>query len=242
MNSLKALLADRKIRTGLAVLIVLSCAGLLAAWQAGIDARTLKSWWQFTQSYLAAHPGTLFAGLVILPGLPIPTSALLFAAGIAWRDHPLMACGLCLLAMALNLAWTYWLAASPARNAIRHVLGRAGFDIPELLPQNQLKLVLLLKLTPGIPFFVQNYLCGILRVSFVLYMSVSMLCNGLIGTGIVLSGVGLGDGKLTPLLTGLSLVSAGVVLTHWVRSWLEKRKVGLERSLDDGSGASKDSI
>lgn len=170
--------------------------------------------------------------LVLLPGLPIPTSALLFAAGIAWRDRPLVACGLCLLAMALNLAWTYWLAASPARTFIHRILSRFKYEIPELLPQNQLKLVLLLKLTPGIPFFVQNYLCGILRVSFVLYMSVSLLCNGAIGMGIVLSGVGIGDGKLTPLLTGLSMVSAGAILTHWVRSSLEKRKMKLKPRIE----------
>jgi uncharacterized membrane protein YdjX (TVP38/TMEM64 family) len=87
-----------------------------------------------------------------------------------------------------------------------------------------LKLSLVMKLTPGIPFFVQNYLLGFLRAPFHFYLPISILCNGIIGTGVVLSGVGLADGKLMPAITGISLIALGAVLTQLIRGWLAKRK------------------
>ncbi|MEO8614657.1 MAG: hypothetical protein ABI600_05905, partial [Luteolibacter sp.] len=98
--------------------------------------------------------------LVILPGLPIPTSALLLTAGVVWRDQPMMACLLCLLALILNLTWTYWLAAGPARRLVEKMLAATGIQIPDLPRGDHLKLILVMKLTPGIPLFLQNYLLG----------------------------------------------------------------------------------
>ena len=72
--------------------------------------------------------------------------------------------------------------------------------------------------------FVQNYLCGFLRVPFRLYLLVSLACNGLIGIGFVLAGVGFGDGKLVPTLAGLFLVVLGALVIRWVRAWIAERK------------------
>ena len=185
----------------------------------------LKGWWEQLNAYLVKHPSALFWALVFLPGLPIPTSALLFTAGVVWRDRPVMACLLSMMAISLNLTWTYWLAAGPARRLVEKLLAASEIKIPDLPRGDHLKLILVLKLTPGFPFFVQNYLLGFLRAPFHLYLPISMLCQGIIGTGVVLGGVGLADGKLMPALTGISLIAVGVILTHSVRGWLAKRKL-----------------
>ena len=184
--------------------------------------------WEGTKSYLVGNPWMLFWALVILPGLPIPASALFLAAGIVWGERPAMACALYLLAITLNLTWTYWLAAGPARRVVEKLLTAFDIKIPDLPRGDHLKLILILKLTPGIPFFFQNYLLGFLRAPFLLYLPVSILCNGLIGIGLVLSGVGIGDGRLVPALTGISLIAVGVVLTQFVRGWLAGRKRAAE--------------
>jgi membrane protein DedA with SNARE-associated domain len=72
--------------------------------------------------------------------------------------------------------------------------------------------------------FVQSYLCGFLRVPFGSYLVVSMACNGLVGTGVVLAGVGFGDGKLVPALMGLFLVALGALVIRWIRAWMTQRK------------------
>jgi uncharacterized membrane protein YdjX (TVP38/TMEM64 family) len=202
-------------------------AGLIVgamAWNAGYGLADLARWWAIFGAYLAVRPWLFFIALVFLPGLPIPTSAMLFMAGVIWRQQPVMACGLCLVAMGLNLTWTYWLAAGPGRGLVQRVLAVTGYQIPDLPGDNHLKLILVLKLTPGVPFFVQNYLLGFLRAPFRLYLILSLICNGIIGSGVVLSGAGLADGKLLPALSGISLVILSVVLTQLLRGWLAKRK------------------
>ncbi|HEX7261160.1 MAG TPA: hypothetical protein VF258_05040, partial [Luteolibacter sp.] len=200
--------------------LVLGVGAILLAWKLGVDGPLLKSWWRQAEGFLMEHPWCLFLSLVFLPGLPIPTSALLFTAGVVWRERPVMACALCLLAMTLNLTWTYWLAAGPARRLVEKLLAATAIQIPDLPRGDHLKLILILKLTPGIPLFFQNYLLGFLRAPFRLYLPISVLCNGVIGIGVVLSGVGLADGKLMPALTGVSLIAVGVVLTQSIRGWL----------------------
>jgi uncharacterized membrane protein YdjX (TVP38/TMEM64 family) len=224
MAILKNLLSNRRIQLGLIFLFLLVAGMGFTAWKMGVDLATLKESWALVNAYLVKHPATLFWSLVFLSGLPIPTSALLFTAGVVWRQQPVMACSLCVLAMALNLTWTYWLAAGPARRLVEKILATTSLKIPDLPRGDHLKLILVMKLTPGIPFFVQNYLLGFLRAPFHLYLPISILCNGVIGTGVVLSGVGLADGKLIPAITGGSLIAVGAVLTQLIRGWLKKRK------------------
>lgn len=212
------------VRWGAAGLLLLAVVISVAAWKMGLDLPVLIGMWKSLNDYLVRHPSVFFWALVILPGLPIPTSALQFTAGVVWRETPVMACLLCLLAMVLNLTWTYWLAAGPARRLVEKLLAVTSIRIPQLPRGDHLKLILVLKLTPGIPFFIQNYLLGFLRAPFHLFLPISILCNGIVGIGVVLGGVGLADGRLMPALTGVSLVAAGIVLTQLVRGWLAKRK------------------
>ena len=80
-----------------------------------------------------------------------------------------------------------------------------------------------MRLTPGFPFFAQNYLLGFFRVPFRLYLPVSMACNGVISVGVVLSAAGVADGNLVPVLTGVALVVVGLVLVHWIKVRVLKR-------------------
>lgn len=224
MSVSKNLLANRRIQQGLVFLFLVAVGMGFTAWKMGVDLVMLKETWTLVNAFLVKHPATLFWSLVFLSGLPIPTSALLFTAGVVWRQQPIMACSLCVFAMALNLTWTYWLAAGPARRLVEKIIATTSLKIPDLPRGDHLKLILMLKLTPGIPFFVQNYLLGFFRAPFHLYLPISILCNGVIGTGVVLSGVGLADGKLIPAITGGSLIVVGAVLTQLIRSWLTKRK------------------
>lgn len=224
MEMLRKMLLHPRVRIGLACLLGLGLAAGLLAWKMGVDLASLKATWSQVNAYLVKNPLALFWALVFLPGLPIPTSVLLGTAGVVWREQPVMACSLSLLAMILNLTWTYWLAAGPARRLVEKMLAATAIQIPELPRGDHLKLILVMKLTPGIPFFFQNYLLGFLRAPFMLFLPISILCNGIIGTGVVLSGAGLADGNLKGALAGISLIALGAVLTHLIRGWLAKKK------------------
>jgi uncharacterized membrane protein YdjX (TVP38/TMEM64 family) len=225
MEVIRRHLMDKRVQITLVSLFALGIAGGVVAWKMGLNLEILTIGWSKTTGYLETHPWIFFFALVFLPGLPVPITALSFTAGVVWRQQPLTACLLFLLALVLNLTWTYWLAAGPGRRLIETFLRFTSIKLPELPQISPMGLILVTKLTPGVPLFFQSYTLGLLRVPFRWYLLVSMLCNGILGTGAVLSGVGLGDGKLMPAISGISLVALAAVLTQLTRKWLQKRKL-----------------
>jgi len=223
MRILKKILSDRRFHRLAGAILVLVFGAVLLAWRMGVNGTMLKEGWKQTEEFLMHRPLLLFAALVTLPGLPMPTSALLFLAGTVWRDNPLMACVICLLAMALNMTWTYWMAARPGRGLVEKLLAMSAIRLPELPQGNDLRLILILRLTPGLPFFLQNYTLGLFRVPFRLFLPVSICCSGLITCGVVLSGAGVAKGNLTPVITGAALIGLGLVVVQWLKAKILKR-------------------
>jgi uncharacterized membrane protein YdjX (TVP38/TMEM64 family) len=223
MEIFRGILSDRRFHRLAGVALVLGVGALLLAWKLGVDGAAVRSAWKQAEGFLILRPWLLFAGLVVLPALPIPTSALLLLAGTVWRDRPVMACAICLLAMALNMSWTYWMAARPGRGLVVKLLTVMGLQIPELPKGNDLRAILLMRLTPGFPFFVQNYLLGFFRVPFRLYLPVSIGCNGMVSVGVILSAAGVAGGNLVPILSGTALIIAGLVVVQWVKSKVLRR-------------------
>ena len=224
MDALKKILSDRRFHRLAGLGLLLGAAAMLLAWRMGVDLAMLKAGWLRAEAFLRERPWWLFAGLVILPGLPVPTSALLVLAGTVWSDRPVAACAICLVAIALNMSWTYWLAARPGRGLVEKLLAAGTLRVPELPRGNHLRLLLVLRLTPGVPLFFQNYLLGFFRVPFALYLPVSLACSGLIACGIVLSGAGVAGGNFMPAITGAGLIVVGLLLVQWVRAKMLRGK------------------
>jgi uncharacterized membrane protein YdjX (TVP38/TMEM64 family) len=211
MEMVRKLLTDRRFHRLALAGAVIGAGALLAAWKMGFTLADLKTAWLATEAFLRSHPWWLFLGLVVLPGFPVPTSALLLLAGSVWGGQPFQACAISLLAMALNMSWTYWAAAVPGRGVVERWLATGAFRVPAVPKGNQLRLLLVLRLTPGIPFFIQNYLLGFMRAPFRLYLPVSLACNSMFAVGFVLSGAGIGGGNLKPLMTGVGLIVVAVI-------------------------------
>ncbi len=220
MEMVRKLLTDRRFHRLALAGAVLGCGVLLGAWKMGLTLADLKDGWSATEGFLRGHPWWLFLGLVILPGFPVPTSALLLLAGSVWGGQPVWACAVSVLAMALNMTWTYWAAAVPGRGVVEKWLASGAVKVPEVARDNHLRMLLVLRLTPGIPFLFQNYLLGFLRVPFRLYLPVSLASNSMFAVGFVLSGAGIGGGNLKPLMTGLGLIVVAVVAVQMVRKKL----------------------
>jgi uncharacterized membrane protein YdjX (TVP38/TMEM64 family) len=223
MALLRKILRDRRFHRLAGGLLVLGLGAGLLAWKMGLDAAAVKAAWQQAEGFLIDRPWLLFAVLVVLPGLPVPTSALLILAGTVWRDRPVTACAICLVALGLNMTWTYWLASRPGRGLVEKLLTACTLRVPELPQGNDLRLILILRLTPGLPLFFQNYVLGFFRVPFPLYLGVSMGCSGLITCGIVLSGAGVAKGNLSPMITGVGLIGLGVWVLRSIRKKLNSK-------------------
>ena len=224
MEHLKKLLADKRVRVAIAIGFVGFIVALIVAWKLGVTLAGLKQAWVDSRDFLIAHPWAMFLALVFLPGLPIPMSALLLVAGAVWGAN-LKACLLMLLAMALNMSWTYWLAAGPARSFIEKVLVNTKIRIPELPKNDHIRLILILRLTPGIPLFIHNYILGFFRTPFLLYLPLSLLLAGSIACGILLTGGAILQGKVGAAITGISLIVVGVLVIRILRAKLAKKPV-----------------
>jgi uncharacterized membrane protein YdjX (TVP38/TMEM64 family) len=78
--------------------------------------------------------------------------------------------------------------------------------------------------TPGTPFFIQNYLLGLAGVPFGKYVIVSCIVTWIYTAAFVLFGDALlqGKGKMAFIAGGLFV--AAVVLTQWLRKRYAKKK------------------
>lgn len=217
MDLARKLLTDRRFHRLLLVGAVLGVGVLLAAWKMGVDVADLKAAWYGAEDFLRSNPWCLFLGLVVLPGFPVPMSALLVLAGSVWGGRPVAASAICLGAIALNMAWTYWVAARPGRGMVERWLASGAVHLPEVPRGNHLRILLVVRLTPGIPFFFQNYLLGFFRVPFRIYLPLSLACNALFSIGFVLSGAGIAGGNLKPLMTGVGFIVVAVVAVQMLR-------------------------
>ncbi len=226
MSIVKRLARDTRVRALVATATVLGVAGIVVAWKMGLDLAKLKQLWVDGEVFLKANPWSLFVAIIFLPGLPFPISALLVLAGLVWGAN-WWACLLALLALALNMTWTYWVAAYPARGVIEKVLANTSLRIPDLPKQDHVRLILMLRLTPGLPLFIHNYVLGFLRTPFRLYLPLSLALSGPISIGILLTGGALMEGKAGLAIAGLGIVVIAVLGTRMLRARLARKKPAL---------------
>lgn len=210
---LGSLVRDTRVHRILLLAMVGGICAAFLAWRLGFGPADLKVAWDVTQAFVEHHPWLLFGAILILPGLPVPISPIMLLAGAIFHEHPFLACLGCLIALELNLVWTYWLGRKPGRGFVRWMLERGKIDVPTVAPENEMKWLLIVRLTPGFPLFMQSYLLGYVGISFFRYLWVSLLCAGTIACGMVLTGAGVGNGRIGFILGGVGgLIVVAVVL------------------------------
>lgn len=175
-----------------------------------------------------AGPVAFFTGAALLPALGVPVLAFALTAGSAFGEKMGMpAVVVCsLLALIVNMVLTYWLARWALRPVLEKLVIRLGYKLPETDPDSVTDLVLLLRLTPGVPFFVQNYLLGLAEMPFVKYIVISCVIGCPQNVAFVLFGDALLNGKGKMALLAGSLVAAALVATRLARKRYAKKKAG----------------
>ncbi len=144
-----------------------------------------------------ANPWTLliFATLMIfLPMLGFPISAFYVCAGAIFSPWQSIPIGLVCLALNMSASYalaTIWREPLQAKFAPRWP---AVFSMNE---RSALRLTILVRAIPGIPYSVQNYLLGVLAVPFGQYLTLSLIIQGcfLIGVALTANGAITQDGQ-----------------------------------------------
>ncbi len=172
----------------------------------------------------SAGPVVFFTAQALLPAVGAPQTAFSLTAGPLFGSQlgmPLVV-ALSTLALAVNIALTYWLASRLLHPVLEKLFLRLGYKLPQVASGNAIDLIVLLRVTPGVPLPVQNYLLGLARVPFGRYLLVSCLILGPLNAAFVLFGDALlqGKGRLAFLaLSGLLALMAGAQLLrkHYAR-------------------------
>ena len=209
------------IKAGVLGVVALG-AGLLAV--RGVNFRALGD--QMIVIIRDAGPWIFFGGMAVLPVVGAPLMAFTMTAGTAFASQMTMGGVLAatLAAIAVNIALTYWLARRAVRPLLEKLLKRFGYAVPRVTADNALSIALLVRLTPGPPFFLQGYILGLAEVPFRLYMIVSWVCVLPWAVGAVVLGRGLFDGNFKVVATGLGVIVAAVAAVHLIRRKLAKRE------------------
>ncbi len=204
----------------LVLAVVLQIVGWRNAWDAGL--RVAKQGMDLVTS---AGPGVFFTAMALLPALGMPMLAFSLTAGplfggtlgfgwvIFWG----------MLALVANLTFTYLLARRWLRPWLTKLVQRLGYKMPEVPEGDATGLIVLLRVTPGVPFFVQNYLLGLADVPFGKYMAISCGIQCVQNTGFILFGDALAKGKGKMALTAIGLLAAAAAATNLIRRHYGKK-------------------
>jgi uncharacterized membrane protein YdjX (TVP38/TMEM64 family) len=180
---------------------------------------------QVLEIFQSLHFAWLFGAMALLPLVGFPIGPLWVLAGhrfgSAWGLA--MAAG----AVVVNNSLVYALASRWLSQPIRNWLSRRGHHLPSLNSSDEVKLILVCRLTPGFPLFVQNYLLGCARVRFVRFLLISLPIQ--VGWAVAL--VLFGD-TVTRSDVRLVLLAALAIAVSFVRKrFLPSRATGPAASL-----------
>lgn len=169
-------------------------------------------------------PAPLFlVAMALLPNVGLPISLTYAAAGLLYP--PGLAIGLIWTGLAANLMISYPIGHQLLRGPVESWLARRQVVLPTLSQFNQYRLIYLLRAVPGVPFLMQNYILAVLNVPFVLYFSISLVVQGLIGTAVALVSGGVLEGRPSLAIVGVTgLIGLGFAGAWFFRRWEKERR------------------
>jgi uncharacterized membrane protein YdjX (TVP38/TMEM64 family) len=173
----------------------------------------------------AAGPLVFFAAMGVLPAVGAPVLAFILTAGPAFG--PQLGLGgvlaACAVSHLLSLSIGYWLARRWLRPWLQKFVARSRHKVPEVARADQFEVTLLLRITPGPPFFLQNFLLGLAEIPFPRYLAISWTVIMLNTAGLVIFGAKLESGEGREALLGISVFVAALLIIHILRRHYAKR-------------------
>ena len=180
----------------------------------------------FIAAIREAGPWVFFSALAVLPAIGAPVLAFTIPAGEAFagRFGMSVVVVIAMAMMTINLALAYWLARYGFRPLLTALIKRYGYRIPRVTPENALNVALLVRFTPGPPYFLQCFVLGVAEMPFRLYMIVSWVALLPWVVGAILLGRGLFGGHFRAAAAGAGVLIAATVLVRWLLKRAKSRE------------------
>jgi uncharacterized membrane protein YdjX (TVP38/TMEM64 family) len=166
----------------------------------------------------SASPPLFFAAMAILPALGLPLTPFYIVAGATF-GVPIGLMG-SMIALAVNLTLSYFIARSIPQAWLEGVLSRFGTKLPAFdETSGAIRFSVLVKLTPGVPMLLKNYLLGLSGVPFKVYLLTSLVTALLYAVPLMILGNSLFDHDWSR-----STVAIVVGLAAGAGVWLWRRR------------------
>jgi uncharacterized membrane protein YdjX (TVP38/TMEM64 family) len=185
-------------------------------------------WSVFLNLVANANPAYLFLAVAFLPLIGCPASPLLIAVGIRLGT----ATGMIFVGTAylINFCAGYWMARSWFRAPLGRWLERRGQSLPKVAPADETQFILLVRITPGPPLFMQTYALGFAQVSFVRYLLLSMLIQMFYVYAFLSFGQSLNHNAVWRTILAVALLVGIALAVNLLRRWLIKRPPGATKT------------
>jgi uncharacterized membrane protein YdjX (TVP38/TMEM64 family) len=156
-----------------------------------------------------------FTAMALLPAIGFPLLPFSLVAGPAFAPTlgtaGVVVCAI--LAVAINVALSYALASTWLRPLVEKITTRLGYRLPGPRGDSAWFFITLVRLAPGLPFCMQSFLLGTMRVRFGTYMLISTVVPAGYLTGTIILGDALMQGNQPAVFTALAaLAFIGVTL------------------------------
>ncbi len=178
-----------------------------------------------------------FAAMTLLPLAGFPVTPFYLIAGAVFDEW------LCMLAAALslliNLLLAYLMASRWMRNALQKLLSRHGRAMmPAFSSRRHTWLyILAVRVTPGPPLSVKNYLAGLADVPLAPYLIISWPIAMGYAAGLIVLGDSLTEQRWFGVIVGALVLGTFLVVMFVLRSWLQTRVRRLRSKTEPGSSA-----
>lgn len=197
----------------------LAVVALAGAWLAWLVVKHVD--WAVLLAELKQRPVLFFAAFALLPAFGAPMAPFYFAAGAAF-PLPVAILG-SLLAMSTNITVSYLAGRWLLHPLVERLAKRMGYTVPQVRGEDVWIITLLLRITPGPPFFMQHYLLALGRVPMNVYLLVSIPVCGLMAIAAVGAGSGVTSGSAVQIVGSLFFLAAIVVGVRFGRRALQRR-------------------
>jgi uncharacterized membrane protein YdjX (TVP38/TMEM64 family) len=211
-----------RLSTGTIVKLALVLVALLAlAWFAlrGVDLRaaaeTAIGWLR------DAGPWVFFAAMAVLPAFGAPISVFTLVAGPAFGlaiSIPAAAA-----AMLVNMTINYWVARRWLRPAVEWFFRHTSYKIPRSKAENHRMLTVLVRLTPGLPYFAQGFVLGLAEVRFWVYLPISFAIQYAFALGFLIFGEALMKGRTGMIIAAVGILAAAAIVLQLLRRHYARR-------------------
>jgi uncharacterized membrane protein YdjX (TVP38/TMEM64 family) len=169
----------------------------------------------------AAPPLVFFSVTVLVTLLPLPMSLMYITAGTIYGIVPSLLWTVPTLFVS-NLIW-HGLGTSFLRPALARLVRRRGVSIPTLqTPSDQALFTTLIRVTPGIPYFLQNVVLALAGIEFIRFVAISIFVQMFWALGWLVLGRSAFEGEAGLAVTGVAIIVAGTIVARWMRRRLQR--------------------